>query len=901
MKRWLLTAVALGAAGSAGLRAAEGPIAWTRLPDLPDAEGFAGVFAGVAKDEERKVLLVAGGANFPAGRPWEGGAKVYHDGVYAWTLGGGEEWKALDQRWPVPVAYGMSVTLPERGTCLFIGGKNVDAESGKERALASVWEARFEDGRLRIEERAPLPIACVDGVGALVDGKVIVAAGATNKSDDPADGFAAARRLFVLDVTADESGWAWEEWDWPEGARGRMHAVAGARNGKLYLFGGRDIADPEREWPDRFEGLDWLKDCYELDVPTMRWKQVAELPEARSAAPSTAVPAGASHLLYLGGVPVQFLREQVAARPELNGQGHAHPGFPASILAYDTITNTWTEAGAMRKEVQDDHETNAAASTWAPVTTPVVVWNGQVLMPTGEIKPGVRSPQVLQGKVQARQASFGLVNWVVVVVYLSGMVGIGYWFMRREAASSTEAYFRGGQKIPFWVAGLSIFATVLSAITYMSIPARAYATDVTWYIGQLPILLIVPLVAFCYLPFFRKLDLTSAYLYLERRFNLAARLFASASFIVFHVGRIAIVLYLPALALSAVSNADVVSAILIVGVLCVIYTVMGGISAVVWTDTVQAIVLMGGAILCLILVVFKVDGGIGGIWEVARADHKLFQNLRWDNFDLADGTTTALVLFVAFFFNSLVQYTSGQDVVQRYVTTRDIGAARKSLWTTMWMSVFGSMVFFALGAAIYAYYQAHPGRLDPALPSTDSILPFFILQQLPAGVAGLIIAAIFAASQSTVSSSLNSIATAWIKDFDARLIRPAADDQAYLTAAKLVVALVGLIGIVVAIIMARSGIENAFKTFLGLVGLASGPLAGLFAAGVFTRRANGAGAVAGAVAGVVVVLTLKVTGAPVTGLLYAFIGFWACFLVAYAVSLATGGAEERAEGLSVWG
>jgi Na+/proline symporter len=217
----------------------------------------------------------------------------------------------------------------------------------------------------------------------------------------------------------------------------------------------------------------------------------------------------------------------------------------------------------------------------------------------------------------------------------------------------------------------------------------------------------------------------------------------------------------------------------------------------------------------------------------------------------------------------------------------------------MWMSVFGSMIFFALGTAIYAFYKTHPAQLDPTLPKTDSILPFFILQQLPAGVSGLVIAAIFAAAQSTISSSLNSVATAWIKDFDARLLRPAAADAAYLQAAKWVVVLVGVLGIGVACLMALSDMESAFKTFNHLIGLTAGALGGLFALGVFTRRANGRGALAGALAGLGTVLGLYFSGAPVSGLLYAFIGCGVCFGVGYLTSLVTG--ADRGRGLSVYG
>ena len=884
--------------------AAEGVFDWKVLPPLPDSEGFAGVYGGLVTGESGVAnLVVAGGANFPAGRPWDGGKKVYSDGFFRLELGEGGTW-SRGENWLEQVAYGMSVSLPD-GSCLFMGGKRMDDAQGRELALSSVSRVRIVAGKIVVEKGPELPLALVEGVAGVVGDTVIVLAGAANGEGN----FTTAQRGFVLDSAAPFGEWNWKELAWPEAspgvpARGRMYATAGVQGGRFYLFGGRDFADPavaDEEAPERVFGLDFLRDCYSCDVEAGSWERVADLPQGMSAAPATAAPVGATHLMILGGVNVPFLKEQVAARPETQGAGTAHPGFPSTILGYDTLTDTWVEAGEMPTEMLPDHETNPAASRWAPVTTPLVFWDGGFLIPTGEIKPGIRSPQVLAGKVAGAKAQFGWLNWVVVVVYLLGMVGVGYWFMLRKAAASTEAYFRGGQHVPWWVAGLSIFATMLSSLTFMGIPARAYQTDVTWYIGQLPILIVVPLVVFCYLPFFRKLDLTSAYEYLERRFNLATRLFASVSFILFHIGRIAIVLYLPALALAAVSDIGVIPAILIIGVLCVIYTVMGGIEAVVWTDAIQALVLMGGAILCFGLVLMRVEGGIGTVYEIANADNKLFENLRWDNFDIADGTATAVVLFVAFLFNSLVPYTSGQDVVQRYVTTPDIGAARKSLWTTMWMSVFGSLVFFGLGAAIYAFYKTHPVALDPTLPKTDSILPFFVMQQLPVGVSGLIIAAIFAASQSTISSSLNSVATAWVKDFDTRLLRPGASDAAYLSAAKWVVVVVGFVGIVVACIMALSDIESAFKTFNKLIGLTAGALGGLFALGVFTRSANGRGAMVGAVVGFATVLGLYFSKSPVSGLLYAFIGFAVCFLVGYVVSLFSGGADGKGKGLSVHG
>jgi len=819
------------------------PLGWSELKPLPDDVGFAGPFAGVSGG----ALIVAGGANFPEGYPWDGGTKIYHDRIFVLTDPGGE-WQLAEQKLPRTVAYGVSVAVPSRDAVVCIGGNNA------EQTFADVFELGYGDGVVSVKALPSLPVRSTMGAGLAIGGSVYFAGGEV--------GGTTHQKFFKLDLSAEKP--AWEELPWPAGAAGRILSVAGAHGDEFFLFGGADLGS------DRWDKRSYLSDAWAFDTVAARWRRLADLPGHATAGPSPALPSGYSHLLLLGGASRDFVDSQHAARPDTNGAGVEHPGFPKRVLAYHTITNTWMEAGTM------------PADTHAPVTVPTVLWKGRYVVPSGEVKPGIRSPQVLVAEAVAQKRSFGIVNWIIVIVYLGTMVLIGCRFSKRN--NSTDDYFRGGQRIPWVVAGLSIFATMLSAITFMAIPARAYETDVSWYIGQLPILIVVPLVVMFYLPHFRRLDITSAYEFLEHRFNLAARLFASLSFILFHIGRVAIVLYLPAIALAQVSSVDVVTCIAIIGVLCVIYTVMGGIEAVVWTDAVQAVVLIGGALLCLVMVFSGIEGGLSGVWRTAVEDKKLFQSLG-GGFDIGDGTTSFIVLFIAFFFNVLVPYSSGQDVVQRYVTTPTEKEARRSLWTTMWMSIFGSIIFFALGVALYAFYKASPGSLDPAMTNNDGILPFFIFGQLPVGVAGLLIAAIFAAAQSTVSSSLNSVATAYVTDFHARVFRPGSDDKQRLKVARMVVVMLGIVGIAVAVVMAKSEMASAFKVFNSLIGLTAGSLGGLFALGVFNRRASGTGAVVGAVVAFATVILLYVTKAPVTGLLYATIGFAICFVVGSLVSL----------------
>lgn len=806
---------------------------WKALPELPETRGLAAVYAGVAND----ALIVAGGANFPDGPPWQGGAKVWHDRV--WVLRGEESrWQEVG-RLPRALAYGVSVSTPEGVIC--VGGCDATQH------VAEVFRITWSGEKMAITPMPPLPVPLAHMAGAWVGGRLHVIGGSTR-----VDAVEASARHFVFD----DHGWS-ERPALP--AVGRILPVVGVRDGDLYVFSGAAL----RAGEDGKAVRTYLRDAWRYDAAGV-WQRLPDMPRAAVAAPSPATAVGASHLLIIGGDDGSLVNHE----PK-----ETHPGFVRELLGYDATTRSWAVAAELPENVV------------AAVTAPVVSWRGSDWVVSGESRPAVRTPQVVGLSGKAEAAAFGAWNWAVVIVYLAGMIGIGYHFMKREAASSTEAYFRGGQRVPAWVAGLSIFATMLSALTFMGIPARAYRTDLSWYVGQLPILLIVPLVMACYLPFFRKLDLTSAYEYLEKRFSLSCRLFASLSFTAFHLGRIAIVLYLPALALATVSDIPVVTAIILIGVLCLIYTVMGGIEAVVWTDAIQAIVLMAGALLCFMLAVWQVDGGLAGVAKVAVADRKLFNSLDWGSLEIRNGTNSVWVLFVAFFFNSLVPYTSSQDVVQRYVTTRDIGAAKRSLRVTMWMSLAGSLLFFLLGTAIYAFYQQHPQRLDPTLASGDSILPFYIFHELPVGVSGLIIAAIFAAAQSTVSSSLNSVATTFVKDMDARWLRPGRDDLSYLRSAQLMVVVAGGLGTGIAIVMAKSQIESAFATFNTMIGLTAGSLGGLFALGIFSKRANATGAMVGAVAGIAVVLALHLAEAAVSGLLYAAMGFGTCFLIGYLASL----------------
>ncbi|MBA2113818.1 Sodium/glucose cotransporter [Planctomycetes bacterium FF15] len=222
---------------------------------------------------------------------------------------------------------------------------------------------------------------------------------------------------------------------------------------------------------------------------------------------------------------------------------------------------------------------------------------------------------------QPGPVSFSWINWVVLAVYLAGMIGVGIFFSRRE--SDSRDFFLAGDRIPWWAAGLSIYGTQLSAITFIAVPALAFTPGGNWtrLVSSWTIQLLAPLIIYFILPLFRRLNVQTAYEYLEYRFNVVIRWLASLTFIAFQVDRMGIVLLLPAVAISAATGLNVLLAIVVMGALATTYTVLGGIEAAIWTDVVQVVVLIGGAIICLGAAVGAV-GGPTTAWDLAHAAEK---------------------------------------------------------------------------------------------------------------------------------------------------------------------------------------------------------------------------------------------------------------------------------------
>jgi SSS family transporter len=831
------------------------PLVWSSLPAIPDEHGFAGAFAGDCIPAGH-ALVVAGGANFPAGKPWEGGAKHWHDSVFVLGSSTGP-WK-LAGKLPRPLGYGVSITTDAGIVCL--GGAD------GERHYADAFLLTCENDNVAITPLPPLPQPCAYACGALVGDTLYVAGGTSTPQDTTAlNSFWA---INVSELTRPSHKTTWRElptWPGPP----RMLAVAAAQGESFYLFSGVSLHAGEGGRPERT----YLQDAYRYH-PSHGWQELASLPHPVAAAPSPAPAVGPAHILVLGGDD----GSQLATPPA------EHRGFSREVLAYDTRGDRWSIQGELPRGL---------------VTTAAIPWRKQMVVAGGETGPGVRSTDVFAADVVARKAHFGWLNYAALVGYLLGMVGIGWYCSARN--KTTDDYFKAGGRIPWWAAGLSIYATMLSSLTFMAIPAKSFDSDWTFFWANVPILLLAPIVIRFYLPFFRQLDVTSAYEYLERRFNLAARLYGSAAFILFQIGRQAIVLLLPALALATVSDLDVNVCIVLMGVLCVAYTVMGGIEAVVWTDVAQSAVLLGAAIISLILIVWQFGGTPSEFWATI-GEHRKLHMFNW-TLDARTSANAFWVILVGNLFITLVPYTSDQAIVQRYLTTVDEKQAARAIWTNAILSIPSTALFFAIGTALFVFYRWNPGEIDIA-QTTDAIFPAFIVSQLPAGIAGLVIAGIFAAAQSTVSGSLNSVVTALMTDFYDRLgwrrrELPEASEGQRLRLARWLTAAIGLLATATALVLAESGLHSLWDTYNELVGLAASGLAGLFALGIFTRRATGTGALIGALSSAAA-LYLVQRYTHLHFFLYALIGVTTCVVIGWLASCLLPHRQRSIAGLTIY-
>ena len=479
-----------------------------------------------------------------------------------------------------------------------------------------------------------------------------------------------------------------------------------------------------------------------------------------------------------------------------------------------------------------------------------------------------------------------MVDLVVLLVYMSGVFGLGCWFLRKSRHPT--AFMAASRSLPGWAVGFSILGTYVSSIGFLGNTGKAYGANWNaWAFGlSLPIAGWIAVKWF--IPLYRSSQDISAYAHLEKRFGPWARTYALVCFLLAQLARIGTILYLVALALAPLTGWSITHIILITGMLVTLYTLIGGIEAVIWTDVIQSMVLIAGAFFCAFIIIRSMPGGLTNLMEIANKNEKFSlgsfafhpASLQWTN------PTFWMVLLYGIFIN-LQNFGIDQGFVQRYVAAKSDRDARFSLWLATFLFPTLSAVFFFIGTGLFSLYEANPKHLEELrsqvaitqlqqngkeiTPTTisetanslkpadvgDKVLPHFIVTQLPVGLAGLLIAAIFAAAMSSMDTSLNSSATLYLCDIHQRYLNPAATDRQSMRVLYAATVIMGVAGTFAALAMIN--VRSALDAWWKLQGIFTGGMLGLFLLGLISRRARNAHAMIAATVGILLIMWMSLS------------------------------------------
>jgi SSS family solute:Na+ symporter len=489
---------------------------------------------------------------------------------------------------------------------------------------------------------------------------------------------------------------------------------------------------------------------------------------------------------------------------------------------------------------------------------------------------------------------------IAILLFMVSMAGVGVYFAKRN--KSTEEYFLGNRSFPGWAVGLSLLGTSISSVTFLALPAAAYVLDYRQAVSNMVLPFVAVAAIFIFIPFFRRGHSTTAFEYLEKRYGAVVRFYAAASFVALQLLRLATVLYLVSIPVASMTGFSVVWVMIAGGIFIGFYTVLGGIEAVIWTDVVQTIILLGGGILCLVFIIYDLPGGFSEVFRVGAENHKF--SLGPISWALNDRTFFVMLLLGA--INFTTEYSSNQNVVQRYLAAKSMREARKATFICALMSIPTWAAFFFLGTCLFVFYRVFPTP-EIANLSADEILPHFILTRIPAGIAGVIIAACLAAAMSSLDSSINAISTIGTVDFLKRY-KPGLEDRYYLKWAKIFAVLAGVIMIAGAVVLYKIPKESMNDLAIIISSLFGGGILSIFMLGFFSKRVGNKAIIIGLASGLCLNLFLMFNyfGWLPESLTIQVHAYWTSifvnlllFVVAYVSSFIWPN-EKELEGMTVW-
>ncbi|KDN54204.1 sodium:solute symporter [Flavobacterium seoulense] len=442
------------------------------------------------------------------------------------------------------------------------------------------------------------------------------------------------------------------------------------------------------------------------------------------------------------------------------------------------------------------------------------------------------------------ESSLHFIDYLIIIISLLVTLGVGVRYSGKN--TNTQQYFAAGGNIPAWAIGMSIFATLISSVTFLAYPGEGYNSN--W------ILLIqgfmVPVVLFFSIrfivPLYRNVIGLSAYEYFEKRFGYLARVYGSIGFIFAHFSKMGSVLFLLSLALNSMTGIDSMTILWVIGISIILITLLGGMEAVIWLDVIQGFLLILGGLLAIGVIIFKTDGGLGAILNHAINQDKI----GFGPYDFDFVNLTFWVMCVNGIFYAIQKYGADQTIVQRYLTAKSDKEAIRGSIIGIAITVPIWALFMFIGTALFSFYAINnldlPVGIDP-----DAVFPFFITTQLPPGLVGLILSALIAAGISSLDADLNSLAAVGVDDYYKRL-NPNSSGRQQLNFGKLLVVIAGLGAISIATIYIKLDDEiGILSTVFMLYAIFSGGIAGMLLLGLFVNRANKQGLYIGIIACVI--------------------------------------------------
>ena len=435
------------------------------------------------------------------------------------------------------------------------------------------------------------------------------------------------------------------------------------------------------------------------------------------------------------------------------------------------------------------------------------------------------------------------IDYAIVLLSILAAIGTGVFFAHKQ--KDTSQYFAGGGKIPAWAVGISIFATLISSVTFLAYPGAAYAGNWILLVQGLMVPIVLLALVWVIVPLFRKVIRLSTYEYFERRFGLFARLYSSLAFTLGHFSKAGTVFFLVSMALATFLDINIYSIVLVLGITIIVLTLFGGMEAIVWMDVAQGFLLIGGGVICILILMFCIEGGPTETFRIASEYNKIdFGPYDWSLSELC-----FLVMVLNGIFYALQKYGTDQTIVQRYLAAKNDKEAKKAAYIGVLMSVPIWALFMFIGTALFAYYHAAGAPLLPEGLKADEVFPYFIAHELPVGIRGLIIAALAAAAISSLDSDLNCLSAIAVQDYY-MCFRKNASDQEQLRFGKWMVVAAGLGAIGVACLYITWGGEGVLGALFSLYAIFSAGIVGIFMLGLFSRRANKQGLYIGIAAAV---------------------------------------------------